>query len=234
MKIRLITVLLILFAGVTASGQIAEKSLDSAEYEKALDLLLPLDGVAGTFDHAITIRVRPSFDPDYLVTIVSKGKEIEISVVEAKAGNIFNFLSSIVRTTELEFADDLIKKVELQTTKSTISESRFIRYKKHFDNQIRKILMAKVRRTPLSVGSDSTVLVPLDGTTYDIRFVATDEIRWSAYDYSMDSANFKHELVYWIKSVVQRIAKEAVFSDSAAIKASLNSAAKTKSTVSVR
>lgn len=222
MTTRILMLFLILVAGATASGQNAEKYLDSGEYEKAINLLLPLDSVAGTFDHAITIRVRPSFDPDYLVRIVKKGHGVEVSVVEAKAGNVYNFLSSIVKTTELESADELVKKVELQTTKSTISGSSFKRYKANFDRHIRKILMAEVPNAPLSVESESTVSIPLDGTNYDISFVATDEIRWSAYDYSLGAANFEHKLVYWIKSVVQRIAKEAAFSDSAAIKASLN------------
>jgi hypothetical protein len=226
MKSRIIALFFILFAAVLTSGQTAERSLDGDEYKKAIELLFPLDVAERPIDFAIAFRVSPAFDPEFSVTLIASGDAVEITVRESKDGNLFYFLSSIAKTTELERAEELVKKVKLQTITTTMSRSNFRRHKTEFDKQIGRMLEDRVSRSARTFKSDSanSIRIPLDGTHYEIRFVnaSIDEIRLSAYDYPLAASKFDHALVNWIKSVVQRIAKEPTFSKSAAIKASLN------------
>lgn len=227
MKSHIGAALLVLFFTGLVQAQTIERSLDSDEYQKAIDILFPLDGgeVPAFADYKIVLRVRPSFEAEYSISFAARGDSVHVTLREAADGNLFYFLSSLVKTTELLRADELSRRAHIRVTSTTIPRNSFHRYRRAFDLQVRRILSDSVSgnsRAKLALRANEA-RIALDGTNYDVRFVnaSMDEIRLSVYDQPLAATKFDHELVKWIKSVVRFVANNRTFSRSDILRQSL-------------
>jgi len=227
MKSHIMAALLVLFFTGLVQAQTIERSLDSDEYQKAIDILFPLDGgeVPAFADYKIVLRVRPTFEAEYSISFAARGDSVHVTLREAADGNLFYFLSSLVKTTELWRADELSGKVHIRTTSATISRNSFQRYRTAFDLQVRRSFADTVsRKSGAKVHQTAnSERITLDGTNYDVRFMnaCMDEIRLSVYDQPLAATTFEHELVNWIKNIVQFVANNRTFSRSDILRQSL-------------
>ena len=80
MKSHIMAALLVLFFTGLVQAQTIERSLDSDEYQKAIDILFPLDGgeVPAFADYKIVLRVRPTFEAEYSISFAARGDSVRL------------------------------------------------------------------------------------------------------------------------------------------------------------
>lgn len=206
------------FCAPAADAQQIVTTVDKETYQQALDLVFPMKPDENSFDYGYFIRVRPSFDEEYLIKIIANRGKIIFTKYKSLNGNLYSFFSDLVEEEQLETPQELAQKVKLKEETKVLSETQFSRLRKEFAQKIFSIqnkddltnnnqdLKDKDNNQDLKdkdkdKNRESTII--LDGTVYEVKYTSSDRETSSfwVYDHPIQARTFDSPIPSWIKNV---------------------------------
>lgn len=206
-KIRIGLYLLVLIVTMysSAEAQTIVKTVDSETYEKAIDIVLPMELSNQSYDYAYLIRIKPSLGAESLTVILVDGKSVITTRHTSADGNLFYYFSSLLEKEGIESPEGLAKRVELRKSRRQFMLKDFRRVVDSFSKYVVQILpnRNKPSATTDSDGESSTSVI-IDGTNYEVKYITSqrDSLYYTIYDYSIEAKEFESPITGWIKTAL--------------------------------
>ena len=196
----------ILLAAGSLFGQKVIRTIDRNAYEHAIALVFPMSLEGVPHDHGYVIRVKPSFNAEFMIRVWVSGGDVTMTHSESANGNLYYFFSDIVERTDIEDPTILAQKVKVKRETKVFPRGRFLPLERQLAASLASTVINDTRKNPHGgkiIKDRGSAVVILDGTVYELQIVsAQDEIiSFRTYDYPLEAKAFDSPIVSWIKSV---------------------------------
>lgn len=171
-------------------------------YSQFIESVLPLKFKDRKFKHGFIIRVRPSFESEFLLKIEVHDREVEITRVVSESGNLYSFTLSILEEDGNANVNKLTSIVKMRTETKRFRSRDFEAMRKLFKSKLGSLVDQSARYGTIP---PSTATVIIHGTTYQVLYQNSsgEYLTTWAYDYSLEANSFNSPIVDWIKRILK-------------------------------